>query len=100
MDTTQVYAELLRRSRDANLLSSCAGVLGWDERTYMPRQGSAFRGEQMALLARLAHGMLTDPHVVSSYLGGDLAVINRSGEAEQSGDTAQGRRRVPLKARR
>jgi branched-chain amino acid transport system ATP-binding protein len=27
--------------------------------------------------------VLTDPHVVSSYLGGDLTVINRSGEAEE-----------------
>src|SRR5262249_52332646 len=32
-------------------------------RTYMPRQGSAHRAEQMALLARLLHGMLTDPRI-------------------------------------
>jgi len=32
--------------------------------------------------------VLTDPHVVSSYLGGDLTVINRSGEVEQPKETA------------
>src|SRR5262245_43442694 len=55
------YAELIRRVREASLLGSCAGVLGWDERTYMPRRGAAHRGEQMALLARLGHEMLTHP---------------------------------------
>ena len=44
--------------------------------------------------------VLTDPHVVSSYLGGDLTVINRSGEtAEQEAKPKPQRRRTPLKAR-
>ncbi|MEY2590022.1 MAG: hypothetical protein QOJ67_2006, partial [Acidimicrobiaceae bacterium] len=46
--------------------------------------------------------VLTDPRVVSSYLGGDLAVINRSGEAGDPGDPApkpKPTRRVPLRAR-
>src|SRR5213080_4969338 len=59
----QASAELVRRVREAAMLESCAGVLGWDERTYMPRLGSAHRAEQMALLARLAHEMFTDPAV-------------------------------------
>jgi carboxypeptidase Taq len=57
----QAYAELVRRCKEWNLLGSCASVLGWDERTYMPRQGAAYRAEQLALLARLTHEMLTDP---------------------------------------
>jgi carboxypeptidase Taq len=57
------YTELVRRVREATLLESSAGLLGWDERTYMPRQGSAHRGEQMALLARLRHEMVTAPVV-------------------------------------
>jgi carboxypeptidase Taq len=59
----QAYPELLRRVREAALLESCADVLGWDERTYMPRQGSAHRAEQMALLARLTHEQRTTPQV-------------------------------------
>src|SRR5437588_7763487 len=57
----QGYAELIDRVKEYSLLGSCASVLGWDERTYMPHQGSAHRAEQMALLARLTHEMLTAP---------------------------------------
>jgi carboxypeptidase Taq len=57
------YDELLQRSREARLLESCGSLLGWDERTFMPREGSAHRAEQMALLARLTHEMLTSPRL-------------------------------------
>src|SRR5262249_37420354 len=57
------YAELIRRWKEASLLGSCAAVLGWDERTYMPRNGSAHRAEQLALLARLAHERVSDPKI-------------------------------------
>lgn len=59
--TQQAYEELLRRSKEHSLLSSCGSVLGWDERTYMPRRGSAHRAEQLALIARMTHEMLTAP---------------------------------------
>src|SRR5690606_18144044 len=55
--------ELIRRSREASLLGSCAAVLGWDERTHLPEKGAAHRGEQMALLARMCHQMSTDPRI-------------------------------------
>jgi carboxypeptidase Taq len=60
MTPSTAYSELLRNIRDAGVLTSCAGLLGWDERTYMPRAGAGHRGEQMALLARLGHEMLTE----------------------------------------
>jgi carboxypeptidase Taq len=63
MPADQDYAALVRRVRDCGLLESSAGLLGWDERTYMPHGGSAHRGEQLALLARLRHEMFTDPAV-------------------------------------
>src|SRR4029078_4226989 len=57
------YEELVRRIKEYSRLGSCGAVLGWDERTYMPRQGSAHRAEQMALLARLTHEKLTAPRL-------------------------------------
>jgi branched-chain amino acid transport system ATP-binding protein len=46
--------------------------------------------------------VLADPHVVSSYLGGDLTVINRSGDTEPTpvppAKLARPRRRRPLQA--
>jgi carboxypeptidase Taq len=59
----QSYADLITRFKDCSLLGSCASVLGWDERTYMPREGAAHRADQMALLARLAHETLTAPRI-------------------------------------
>jgi carboxypeptidase Taq len=49
----QAYDDLMRRTREASVLASCGSLLSWDESTYMPRQGSAHRGAQMGLLARL-----------------------------------------------
>jgi carboxypeptidase Taq len=69
----QAYAELIRRVKEAAVLESCGSVLSWDECTYMPRQGSAYRGEQMGLLARLGHEMRTAP-----VLGDLLDEVERS----------------------
>src|SRR5260370_24829424 len=63
MNENQAYAELIRRIKESSLLGSCASVLGWDERTYLPRKGSAHLAEQMALLARMTHEMLTAPAI-------------------------------------
>jgi len=63
MTPDSAYPELLRRVKDAAVLGSCGSLLGWDERTYMPHGGSAHRGEQMALLARLTHEMTTAPAI-------------------------------------
>jgi carboxypeptidase Taq len=59
----EAYASLIARVKEYNLLGSCGSVLAWDERTYMPRQGAGLRAEQMALLARLTHTMLTAAEV-------------------------------------
>src|SRR5262249_35863686 len=63
MTSQEAYAELIQSVREISLLGSCGAVLGWDERTYMPRQGAGHRGNQMALLARLGHEMLTAPRI-------------------------------------
>jgi carboxypeptidase Taq len=69
----EAYAELIRRVKEHALLGSVGGVLGWDERTYMPRRGAGLRAEQMALVARMTHEMLTAPEV-----GGLLAEVEAS----------------------
>ena len=55
MGTDRAYEDLLGRRKEVGLLGSCAAVLGWDERTYMPRGGAAHRAEQQALLAGMVH---------------------------------------------
>lgn len=62
-DERALYDELIQRARETSLLGSCSAVLGWDEQTYMPEGAAAHRGEQMALLAGLAHERATAPRV-------------------------------------
>src|SRR5262245_47750840 len=63
MEKDQAYGELLQRFKEYHLLASCASVLGWDERTYMPRAGATHRAEQMAHVAQLGHEMVTAPRI-------------------------------------
>ncbi len=57
------YQELIARFREARLLDSVGAVVAWDQHTYMPPAGAGHRAEQMGLLAKLGHRMLTDPRV-------------------------------------
>lgn len=52
------WKELLALEKERALLGAMGGVLGWDERTYLPRRGVEQRGEQLALLAKLNHERL------------------------------------------
>ena len=72
-DVQGAYEQLIRQARELAVLSSCSALLHWDEQTYMPRGGSAHRGEQMAHLAGLHHERATDPR-----FGELLAVVGGS----------------------
>ncbi len=92
MDHGQAYAELIRRVREAALLESCANVLGWDERTYMPRQGSAHRAEQMALLARLGHEMFTAPQIGELLAAVESSPVVKEADSEPAANVRDLRR--------
>jgi carboxypeptidase Taq len=81
MTPTDAYADLTRRSRDLALLNSCAAVLGWDQQTYMPRNGAGLRGDQMAYLAKSAHALATDPAI------GDLLATIESSDLVEDADS-------------
>jgi len=57
------YDELTTRVREAAVLGSCAGLLGWDERTFLPPAGAEHRAAQLSLLARLVHEQSTAPRI-------------------------------------
>ncbi len=57
------FEELKTRLLEVNDISSAAGLLYWDQSTYMPPGGAAARGRQMATLSRLAHEKFVDPAV-------------------------------------
>ncbi|MEM8866230.1 MAG: carboxypeptidase M32 [Planctomycetota bacterium] len=61
--STDAYQSLCQHARETALLASTAGLLQWDEETYLPPAGGEYRAEQCALLARLIHQRQTDPQV-------------------------------------
>lgn len=56
MSTYQLYQELTQRAAD---FRNAAAVLEWDQETYMPVNGYAARGRQLASLSAQAHELLT-----------------------------------------
>ena len=59
----ELYQELIDRNKEIATINSCSSLLGWDERTYMPRAGSAGRADQLSYLAGLTHKKFTDPRI-------------------------------------
>ncbi|MGH7178632.1 MAG: carboxypeptidase M32 [Tepidisphaeraceae bacterium] len=59
----QAYDELIRLNKEAAVLYSVDSLLGWDERTQMPRTGTAGRAEMGSLVARLQHEKFTSPRI-------------------------------------
>src|SRR5436190_3600198 len=80
---TDSYDTLINLFKEYRLFESIGSVLGWDERTYMPPKGSAHRAEQMAMVARMAHEMITAPR-----LGELLAEATESAPVKQEDSEA------------
>ncbi len=53
----QDYADHMRKIADVKF---ALAVLQWDQETYLPPKGAAFRGQQMATLSEISHQMFTD----------------------------------------
>ncbi len=82
MTAQQAYQELIKEVKEISILGSCASVLGWDERTYMPRQGAEHRSNQLGLIARLSHERFTSSKI------GDLLAKSES-DGLKAGDTPE-----------
>ena len=57
------YQNLRARFREAALLRSTEGVLGWDQETGLPPRAVDWRAEQMSYLSGLVHRLSTAPEV-------------------------------------
>jgi len=55
------FAELRRRFEEVAALGSAGGLLGWDQRTYMPPKGAEARGKALAALEEVLHAKFTAP---------------------------------------
>ncbi|MDE2005228.1 MAG: carboxypeptidase M32, partial [Rhodospirillales bacterium] len=59
------YDRLTARFARIATIGEAAAMLGWDASVVMPPGGAAARGEQLAVLAGLAHGELTAPETAA-----------------------------------
>ena len=63
MSAQAVYDELVKKTKEIDLLGSAAGVLHWDQQTYMPPAGAQLRADQLGVLSGMTHRMFTDPKI-------------------------------------
>jgi carboxypeptidase Taq len=83
-DLSRAYAELMEKAKDLFILQSAGSIVYWDMETKMPPRGINLRSQQLALLQKIGHRMLTDPEIgkliekISSHAGyRDLKQLQR-----------------------
>jgi len=60
-DTTDAaYEELLERYERISAINGASGVLGWDQQTMMPDDGTPARSAQLSALSGISHDLMTD----------------------------------------
>jgi carboxypeptidase Taq len=67
MTTGTAYSRLSDRFARIATVNEASAMLGWDAAAMMPPGGAAARGDQLAVLAGVAHGLLTAPEM-ADYL--------------------------------
>lgn len=60
---SSAYERLIEHQRRTATLASAAGVLGWDQQTYLPPAAAPHRGAQAAALAGMVHEWRVDPRL-------------------------------------
>jgi carboxypeptidase Taq len=78
----KAYEELIEKYREVSILGSCNALLGWDERTYMPRAGTEGRSKQVALLSGIVHKKFTSPRIgeLLSIIEGSKLIADSSSD--------------------
>jgi len=62
---TKGYKKLMEKYREIALVSSVQRLMNWDLQTYMPPQGIGLRSDQLNVLERVSHRMLTSDELVT-----------------------------------
>ncbi|RYZ62053.1 MAG: carboxypeptidase M32, partial [Chitinophagaceae bacterium] len=59
-NTTNLYQQYVSKMQRIADVRNASAVLQWDQETYLPPQGAAFRGRQLTTLAELSHELFSD----------------------------------------
>ena len=63
MKSPEAYRELFQRLREISFVGGAGALLSWDEETYLPEKGQAYRAEQKAFLSGWSHERFTASEV-------------------------------------
>ena len=57
------YDELMGKAKELFILQSMGAIVYWDMETKMPPKGVQLRSQQLGLLEKIGHRMITDPEI-------------------------------------
>jgi len=57
------YNKLMGKVKEIIVFQSATSTLHWDMETHMPPRGIVLRSQQLSLLSRIGHRMITDPEI-------------------------------------
>jgi len=77
---SKCYDALCAKSREISLISHSAGVLGWDQETYMPKGGVEFRAQQLSWLTGKVHELSTSDAFRASLEAAEEEFSNSSNQ--------------------
>lgn len=75
--STELYNTYKTKMQQIADVRYAIAVLGWDQETYMPDKGAAFRGQQITTLSTMAHELFTEEN-----LGNILQELNTRQDLE------------------
>jgi carboxypeptidase Taq len=75
--TKDLYEEYTSRMQQIADVRNAIAVLGWDQETYLPEKGAAFRGQQITTLSTLSHELF-----VKEELGQVLEELNNRADLD------------------
>ncbi len=93
MTPVKAYEELINASKEISLLNSCASILNWDQRTYMPPQGNQHRAAQLSLIAGMTHEKFVSPRIGELLSECEKSDIVKDAEAPQAANVREIRHR-------
>ncbi len=80
--TVSAFEKLCKVTEEAYLLETLGGLANWDQETQLPREGHAFRAEQVAYVAGKQHQLMTSKRV------GDLIAACEAEAGDGDGELA------------
>lgn len=60
MDSLQLYEEYKRKMHRIADVRNANALLQWDQETYLPAKGAAFRGQQISTLSEISHQLFSE----------------------------------------